>query len=114
MKKENPPCGNCHEDHQGNTYCWGAKSMNDKNTNKEIEIVERIVIDYANFSGRESENRGKFREEVLRHFFSYRNAVLEEEKEKFKEALKLWRPYFYRDKITDEDIKALDKILAPQ
>lgn len=23
----NPPCGNCHQDHKGNTYCHGAKSM---------------------------------------------------------------------------------------
>ena len=27
------------------------------------------------------------------------------------EALKLWRPYFYRDKITEEDIKELKEIL---
>jgi hypothetical protein len=32
-------------------------------------------------------------------------------KEKFKEALKLWRPYFYRDTITERDIEELDKIL---
>ena len=46
--------------------------------NKEIEIAERIVIDYANFSGRESENRGKFREKVLEHLLFHRNTILEE------------------------------------
>lgn len=32
-----------------------------------IEIAERIVIDYANLSGRESTNRAEFRERALGH-----------------------------------------------
>lgn len=34
-----------------------------------------------------------------------------EEREKVFEELKLWRPYFYRDKITDEDIENLTNSL---
>lgn len=41
---------------------------------KFVEVTERIVIDYANLSGRESANRGEFRKETLEHlrpfFFS--------------------------------------------
>lgn len=32
-------------------------------------------------------------------------------KEEVLETLKLWRPYFYRDKITEEDIAELKKLL---
>mgnify|MGYP001612018397 CR=1 FL=1 len=32
-----------------------------------IEIVELIVIDYANLSGRETTNRAEFRERVVKH-----------------------------------------------
>lgn len=31
------------------------------------ETVEKIVIDYANLSGRESANRAEFRERVRKH-----------------------------------------------
>lgn len=31
------------------------------------EIVERIVIDYANLSGRETSNRSEFRKRVIQH-----------------------------------------------
>ena len=58
--------------------CFLPNKFMKKEISKEIEIAERIVIDYANFSGRESENRGKFREEVLKHLLSYRNTILEE------------------------------------
>lgn|SRR3990167_5858452 len=33
--------------------------------------------------------------------------AVKRERGKFLETLKLWRPYFYRDKITNEDIKEL-------
>ena len=36
---------------------------------------------------------------------------IKEEKEKCLESLKLWRPYFYRDKINQNDIEELKKIL---
>ena len=36
---------------------------------------------------------------------------IEEQKEKCLESLKLWRPYFYRDKITEEDIEEIKEIL---
>ena len=36
---------------------------------------------------------------------------IKEEKEKCLELLKLWRPYFYRDRVTGEDIEELKKIL---
>ena len=51
-----------------------------KEEKKEIEIVERIVIDFANLSGRESKNRAEFRKRVLNHILSYRSIVLEEVK----------------------------------
>ena len=35
----------------------------------------------------------------------------EETIEKCLAILALWRPYFYRDKITDEDIKEIKKLL---
>lgn len=34
---------------------------------KIIEIAERIVIDYANLSGRETANRAEFRKRVITH-----------------------------------------------
>lgn len=34
---------------------------------KIIETAERIAIDYANLSGRETANRSEFRERVLKH-----------------------------------------------
>ena len=37
--------------------------------------------------------------------------VREETIEKCLATLALWRPYFYRDKITDEDIKEIKKLL---
>ena len=35
------------------------------------EVAERITIDYANLSGRESANRAEFRERVIQHFRKY-------------------------------------------
>jgi hypothetical protein len=32
-----------------------------------VEVTERIVIDYANFSGRESDNRAEFRARTLKN-----------------------------------------------
>ena len=37
--------------------------------------------------------------------------IVEETVAKVKEALKLWRPVFYRTRVTDEDIRELDIIL---
>ncbi len=51
-----------------------------KPTEKEsylIEIAERIVIDYANFSGREDAHRAEFRQEVIKHLTN----LLQETKE---------------------------------
>jgi len=41
------------------------------------EIIERIVIDYANLSGRESAHRAEFREKVAKHL----DNLLQAEKE---------------------------------
>jgi len=41
-----------------------------------LETVERIVIDYANLSGRESANRAEFREEVTKHLKSHNKATI--------------------------------------
>ena len=48
-----------------------------------IETAERIVIDYANFSGRESDNRGYFREKVINHLES----LLQKQQEEFDKTL---------------------------
>lgn len=42
-----------------------------EHTNKVVETSERIVIDYANLSGRESANRGEFRKCVTEHLQSF-------------------------------------------
>lgn len=52
------------------------------NSGELIEMVERIVINYANLSGRESENRGTFRrlvEEHIRGFLTSRLTALDNE-----------------------------------
>lgn len=41
-----------------------------KKENHLIETAELIVIDYANFSGRESAHRAEFREKVIKHISS--------------------------------------------
>ena len=38
---------------------------------KIIETAERIVIDYANLSGRENANRAEFRERVIKHLTNF-------------------------------------------
>ena len=42
-----------------------------------IEIAERIVIDYANFSGRESANRAEFREKTIQNLRTSQQKLLE-------------------------------------
>lgn len=42
------------------------------------------------------------------------HALLSTERERTLEALKLWRPIFYRDKVTEEDIKELPEITKQQ
>ena len=37
--------------------------------------------------------------------------IILQERQKTLESLKLWRPYFYRDKKTEEDIEELSKLL---
>ena len=54
------------------------KELKEGQTNYDpiIEIAERIVIDYANLSERESANRAKFRERVIKNlkdFVSFNN-----------------------------------------
>jgi hypothetical protein len=50
-----------------------------------IEIVERIVIDYANLSGRESANRAEFRELVFKNVIQAHQAGKEEGKREVEE-----------------------------
>ena len=61
--------------------CWGSSKKRKPMTqqNKSTELIERIVILYANLSGRETANRAEFREEVeklLVHFLSQRDDEL--------------------------------------
>lgn len=42
-----------------------------------IEIAERIVIDYANLSGRESANRAEFRIRVRKHLAQQEERMIE-------------------------------------
>ena len=49
---------------------------------KEIEIAERITIEYANLSGRESVNRAEFRNKVRGYLLLYRNFILKKVKNK--------------------------------
>src|SRR3990167_2373667 len=64
-------------------------------TNYDIisEIAERIVIDYANLSGRDITHRAEFRERVLKHLEKLRDseaytAGLKEGREDMEEKLK--------------------------
>lgn len=41
-----------------------------------VETTERIVIDYANLSGRESANRAEFRQSVEKHIRSCQSELL--------------------------------------
>ena len=45
----------------------------DKAVDKQEECIERIVIDYANLSGRETANRAEFRELVRGHLKDLRS-----------------------------------------
>ena len=42
------------------------------------ETAERIVIDYANLSGRESANRAEFRQRVIKHLEALHRKEMEE------------------------------------
>ena len=42
-----------------------------------VETAERIVIDYANISGRESANRAEFRQEVIKHLTTFAEKIRE-------------------------------------
>ena len=45
--------------------------INEKINKKIIETAERIVIDYANLSGREDTNRAEFRKRVIEHLADF-------------------------------------------
>ena len=57
------------------------------------EITERIVIDYANLSGRESEHRAEFREKVLEYLSNFYIQAIQTQltslKEKIEEELSI-------------------------
>lgn len=55
-----------------------------KNKEALVETAEKIVIDYANLSGRETAHRAEFRELVLQHLFS----LLKEKDREWKEKIK--------------------------
>ena len=54
-----------------------------------VETAERIVIDYANLSGRESEHRAEFREKVISHlcqsFIRFAHSVIEQRTSKLEQ-----------------------------
>lgn len=56
--------------------------MSNTPVNKIVELAERIVIDYANLSGRETANRPEFRKRVLKHLTEHENLVREDERER--------------------------------
>lgn len=60
-----------------------------------IETTERIVIDYANLSGRESENRGEFRELTEGHLDSLLSRVISQTREETELVL---NPYLAHEK----------------
>ena len=43
---------------------------------KKEELAERIVIDYANLSGRETANRVEFRERVIKHLMEFEKEII--------------------------------------
>lgn len=45
--------------------------LHKKVENKIIELAERIVIDYANLSGRENANRAEFRERTIKNITDF-------------------------------------------
>ena len=53
------------------------KEIEDRQTNYNIisEIAERIVIDYANLSGRDIEQRAEFRERVIKHLEKLKDII---------------------------------------
>ena len=95
---------------------------------KILRIIARVIgtsLQTDVLSGKYADDFEKYREEIKSFFRSqieketkkgesWRRGYLqgiEEQKEKCLESLKLWRPYFYRDKITEEDIEEIKEIL---
>jgi len=95
---------------------WCHKVLRENCPSPELEkVLERwdrqIATSYSELSETEKESDRKETRNYLSLFHSQINLILEQEKEKFIESLKLWRPYFYRDKITEEDIEELKNII---
>ena len=72
------------------------------------EVVERIVIDYANLSGRETANRAEFRERTRKHLSKTIRGMVEK-------LCKLAKPYYFTRKSDKETmavpLKEIQQIL---
>ena len=62
--------------------------MNEELNKKIIEIAERIVIDYANLSGRESANRAEFRKRVIDHLADFVDYLTPQPQKELPESVK--------------------------
>jgi hypothetical protein len=97
---------------------WNCEPTNQNQDDESIESFIQKAIEQARQEGREERLMAIDREvalemnkELKKENSEIVQGIIKEEREKVIETMQLWRPWFYRDKITDEDIAEIKTLL---